>query len=360
MIGTLRASATYDLLSSRRSQIANIQNQLNDASLEVATGVKTNVYQSLGFGASEVLALRAQIESNEGYVTSNELLSGKLDITVATVNGIRDIAQDFLNVAILNGAAPTANAKDLQAAAISALEKLTGKLNTTYQSAALFSGIDSNQNSIQKWDVVNPATGLSPSDVLASVIGAGVGTVADATSKVNALVDIFNSSDIAQPNRNFEATFYNGSPVLQSGGTATPRLLAQIDKNTTLSYGIQANDPAFTDVLRGLAMIAGTDVSTIGDGAAYKVWMESAVNALSNGVFGLIEVESKLGAQQQQVAEKITAQKNLSDVYNTRVNTLEGVDLYEAASRVLQLETQLQASYTVTSRLSQLTFLDYM
>ena len=360
MIGALGPSSTYDLLSMRSTQIQEIRDRLNNASLEVATGMKADVYKSLGFRSSEILALRAQVDRNEGFIASNQLLSSKLDVTASTLNGIRSIAQNFMNEVTPNANAPTASASGLQAAAISALEQLTGQLNSTYQGGALFSGIDSNQTSLQGWNQTHVTTGLSPSDVLASVIGAGFTDATDATNKVDAIADIFASADVIQPNRNFEATFYNGAPLLQSGGASTPRLQAQIDKNTTLKYGIQANDQAFRDVLRGLSMIASTDVSAIADGAAYEVWMSNAVSALSQGVSGLIEVESNLGAQQQQLSERITAQQNLGDIFNSRVNDLEGVDLFEAASRVIELETQLQATYTVTSRLSQLSFLNYM
>lgn len=360
MIGTLRASATYSLLTARRSDIENVQSQLNQASLEVATGLKADVYKSLGYGASEVLSLRAQVDRNASYITSNNLLASKLDVTAITLTEIRATVQGFLDVAIVNSDTPTASASDLQAAALVALEKITAQINTTYQSSALFAGIDSNQVPLQKWDEVDATTGLSPSDVLASVVAGGITNLADATSKVDAIVDIYASADLALPNRNFEATFYNGSPLLDGGGLDTPRLQAQIDKNTTLSYGVQANDAAFTDVLRGLAMIAATDVSTIADGDAYEAWMGSAVNALSGGVNGLIKVEADLGTQQQQLAERITAQENMADIFNARVNELEGVDLFEASNRVLQLENQLQATYTMTARLAQLTFLDFI
>ncbi len=360
MVGIVRASSTYDLLATWRSQTSDLQNQLNTVSLEVATGLKSDVYRSLGFQSSEVLALRMQFSRNEDYISSNELLANKLDVTALTLSGIRDITQDFLNIATPNANAPTTSASGLQAAALAAIEQLTGQLNTTYQNTALFAGIDSGQIPLQKWEGVDADTGLSPSDVLANVIGGGFADGTDAAQKASVLEDIFSSTDSINPDRNFEATFFNGSPLQQSGGAATPRLKSQIDKNTTLSYGIQANDPAFTDVLRGLSMIAAIDVSTIGDGEAYDAWMSNAISALSSGVSGLIEVEAKLGSQQQALDERISAQVSLGDVFNSRINNLEGVDLYEASSRILLLETQLQATYTVTSRLSNLSILNFL
>lgn len=360
MIFTSRASSTYDLLSTFRSQTSQLQNRLNEASQEVATGKKANVYKSLGFGASEVLSLRAEVNRNDGFITSNQLLASKLEVTSGTLKDIRTLTQDFLNTAIPNSSSPTTSAVDLQAAAISALEQVTAHLNRTYQNAALFSGIDSDKISLQNFTQVNPTTGLSPSDALASVVGAGITNLADANQKIGEIEDIFTSNDTLQPNRNFEATFYNGSPLLQPGGSETARLQGQIDKNATLPYGIQANDPEFTNILRGLSIIASTDVSQIADEEAYSAWVGSAVDALTAGVSGLINVEANLGRQQKALDDKITAQQNLGDVFSSRVNQLEGVDLLEASTRVLQLETQLQASYTITSRISKLSFLNYV
>ena len=39
---------------------------------------------------------------------------------------------------------------------------------------------------------------------------------------------------------------------------------------------------------------------------------------------------------------------------------MEGVDPYEAATRLSALETQLQASYAVTARLSRMSFLNFL
>ncbi len=360
MVGIIRTSASYDLLATWRSQTSDLQNKLNTVSQEVATGVKADIYKSLGYQSSEVLALRMQMGRNDDYLMSNEMLANKMDYTSATLGNMRNITQDFLILATPNANSPTQSAASLQKLAASTLEQLTGLLNTTYQNTAIFAGIDNAQMPMQDWDSVNPATGLSPNDVLANVIGTGVTDSADATQKASALKDIFSSTDTTNPDRNFEATFFNGSPLKQPDGTETPRIKSQIDKNTTLSYGIQANDPAFTEVLRGLSMIAAFDVSQIDDAAAYEAWMTDAVAAVANGVSGMTEAEAQLGAQQKIVDDRISAQQNLGDLFSSRISSLEGVDLYEASSQILLLENQLQATYTVTSRLSKLSMLNYI
>ncbi|NJM28730.1 MAG: hypothetical protein HC855_00075 [Rhizobiales bacterium] len=43
-----------------------------------------------------------------------------------------------------------------------------------------------------------------------------------------------------------------------------------------------------------------------------------------------------------------------------RVQESEGVDQYEAAMRMNQLMTQLEASYAITAKISKLTLADYL
>ena len=53
-------------------------------------------------------------------------------------------------------------------------------------------------------------------------------------------------------------------------------------------------------------------------------------------------------------------QEDLLNVLNSRVLALEAVDPYEAATRLQLLETQLQSSYVLTSRLANMTLLNYL
>jgi flagellar hook-associated protein 3 FlgL len=47
-------------------------------------------------------------------------------------------------------------------------------------------------------------------------------------------------------------------------------------------------------------------------------------------------------------------------VQRTQISNYESVDPYEAITRMNSLETQLQASYQVSSRLSSLSILNYL
>ena len=134
----------------------------------------------------------------------------------------------------------------------------------------------------------------------------------------------------------------------------------QIDEGVTLNYGVQANDAAFTDLMRGLTMLAAVDVSQIADPDAYAAYVTEAVDAISVGIGGVLAAETQLGAQQKLVEDTSTALEDVNDIYNSRILALEAVDPYEAATRLSQLETQLQSSYAVTARLMNLSLLNFL
>ncbi len=361
MIGTVRTMSTLDALSTQRRVAADLDMRLSKAATEASTGQKADIYQALGLRASEALVLRAGMARNEAFIASNEMLSSRLELTALTLRQTRETAQGFLDLAVSNVAGPTQTAGELQHAAKLALERLTGQINTTFRGVPIFAGTDSAQAPLQRWDAVNPATGLSPNDVLGVTVGMGLADGADATDKAARLAEIFASAPtVLPPEQRFESTFFNGTPQLAPDGTAAPRVTARIDESTVIQHGVQANDPAFTDLLRGLSMLASLDASAIADPDAYRVWVGEAANAISSGISGLIEAESRLGSQQQTVEQVLGMQRDRQSLFNSQVLTLEGVDPYEAATRLSQLQTQLEATYAITARLSRLSFLNYM
>lgn len=107
-------------------------------------------------------------------------------------------------------------------------------------------------------------------------------------------------------------------------------------------------------------MLAGVDAATIDDPAAYEAWMGRATAKLGSGVSGLIAAETRLGTAQGRVEEVAERQASRATLYSRQINELDGVDPYEAASRMTELDSRLRASYEVTARLQRLSFLDYM
>ena len=360
MASVLNSVSTYQANLASRRLVARIDSAAREAGKEATTGLRADVFRSLGIRSAESLALRGIMQQNQAFITANRRTESQLDLTGLTLQAARVTAEGFLEKAVPNSLSATAAVNTLQEAARAALEEFSSQLNTSYNGAYLFAGVDTAGPPLQQWREVNPGSGLSPAGVVGGIIGGGITSVADAAAKADELRQAFADADAAQPARNFEETFYNGSKRLDAAGQPNPRSVARIDEAQTLDYGIQANDQGFRDILRGLSMLAETDVSKITDDAAYAEWVGAAVTAVSNGVAGIRDTEVRLAFQQQRLQAALTRQEGQDDLYSSRVLALEGVDTYEAASRMTQLQSQLEATYAVTARLAGLTFLKYM
>ncbi|MBY6093040.1 flagellin [Maritimibacter alkaliphilus] len=359
MISISNSVSTYGSNLLRRQTVTDLTNQLMKAEYEVTTGLLQDVYGELGARSAQSLTLRSQMATAESFVDSNTLLANRMEVTADALGALRETAQEFLDAAIVNRDSKGSTVETLQMLAKTTQGQLVATANTTYQGAALFSGTATDTTSLQAWDQVNAASGLSPADVMSGIVGTGPTTTAEAEAMIAQLDAVF-SSDASAGTSGYETTFYNGTDLLDETGAPNDRLTARIDTGTEISYGVQANDRAFTQLMQGLAMIATTDPAAIDDEDAYEAWMTKAVDMISAGVSGVLELETELGGQQNRVATMIETQESRIDLYNSQILDLEGVDEYEAATRLTTLQTQLQASYQVTSLMNSLSFLNYM
>jgi len=125
---------------------------------------------------------------------------------------------------------------------------------------------------------------------------------------------------------------------------------------------VTASNPAIVEIISGLAVLALADpinsppvlLSLNPD------VVDAAADRVSSGTVTLTNVRSELGVKQEQ----IRADQKLLDIEETIVttafNSLTARDQFEAASALKILESNLEASYLLTSRLASLSLLNFM
>jgi flagellar hook-associated protein 3 FlgL len=213
------------------------------------------------------------------------------------------------------------------------LDAAISAFNTRYEGRSLFSGDASNQ----------PA--LADSETLLTDVRA---IFAGATGNVQLQADLdayFNT-----PGGGFETNIYLGG----DGDAAR----TEISDGELVNYSAKADEQPVRDLLRSLATLVVANEQ--------GAWPERN-EALSSAGAGLIQaandittMRSRVGAAEERMAaadNRLEAEATaLSASYNERT----AIDPYEAASRLQALETQLEASYVATSRISQLTFANFI
>lgn len=353
MITLMRTYSTLQASVDGRRQVADLSRQLNQAGEEATTGYKSDRFRALGSRAGEAMATRARLDRLESFATINATLDRRLEMTGSSLGDMRASLQTVLDLAVPSTEGHAFTGAQLQAAARAALDQVIGQVNRSYEGVSLFSGVANTVQAIQPYDTVNPASGLSPRGMVETAIGAMPVDAAQANAKADALAAIFDPA--ATGAATYRETVYNGAARDMAGKGMSVR----IDEEEVLDYGVQADDPAFSEMLRGLSMLASVDISTLDDQAA-QAWTSRAFEALENGRTGLLSAETRIGAQRRQLEDTMESQAARVTLYRQQIDSVEGVDPYEAATRLTQLQTQLEASYAITARLSKLSFLNYM
>lgn len=356
---TIGRISTQQFNQMNRDLISRTTVSLQQAAKEVVTGRRADVFLDLGPQAASSLTLRTREDETQAYLTSNSLLQGRLQVQLDSVDSIRGQVIDVLEPVLANASMPLAGADTIQIQARTALEITIAQLNVSFSGETLFGGTRSGAPPLTQYSDVNPNTGLSPQDVVNSIITGPPATLADITQIVADLDAVFSSTS-ANPNEDFEGTFYNGTPELDGSGIPNPRISARIEPGLELDYGLQANDEPFREVIKGFAMLAAFDVTEISDPDVYVAWMDEVTKVLGDASLEVLNISAEIGFRQQTVE---TAQRRLEAVSNvniTQLAQLEEVDPYEAATRMTALETQLRATYEVTAQLNSLSLLNYL
>lgn len=135
-----RAPSTLYSNLLRRNTNAELQTRLSQAEQELSTGVKTDIYKSLGTAASEALALNATLERDAAQIVSNNLLAGRLESMSGAIAAIREAVQPAMELALANGTSAGGTVDGLHGEARMALDALIGQANATHAGMALFSG----------------------------------------------------------------------------------------------------------------------------------------------------------------------------------------------------------------------------
>lgn len=359
MVSYVQTVSSLQSLLSRQRTTNDMSRLMLQAEQEVATGRHSDPFAALGARSIEAMSTRAVYERTEGRIESNTFLQNRLDLMATALGNVREAAQEVLTATITNTDASSSRPQFLKDLAKDAYETIASFMNSSYNGKSLFAGVDSDQTAMNSWGQADGVTGLSPSDVMASIVGGGITSAADATAKLAEVDAVFNGTPATAAHA-YDESFFNGTPLTDGLGNPMPRMTAQIDENLDISYGVQANDQGFRDLMRGLAMLASADPAEITDDAAYEAWVGAAAGALGSGVNAVLNAETRTGTMQKLVEDANDRLNSKQEVLSLHISSLETVDPYEAATRLTSIQTQLQASYAVTARLSQLSYINFM
>lgn len=257
-----------------------------------------------------------------------------MQLALGRVNGAREeLATALGTLSLESNSLQTGMAAD---AGRIAFESIVNALNTRLADQSLFSGATTDRQAL-----TDPATML---DELRGII-AGLTAPADVRDAI--------ANWFTQPGGGFETSGYQGD----TGPLPTRR----IDEETTVTMTARADDPAIRELLTATAIAALSDDPNLqfSDRDRGELIETAKIGVLVSAA-PMVHLQAEIGSQEARIENanvRISAQISALTIMR---NQMTGADPFETASRLEQVQVQLETHYTVTARLSRLSLAEYL
>lgn len=323
-------------LTKLNRSVAGIKNETDRARNEVVTGRIEDLTKATRGDVGSLHLLKSAIDEAQSYQANLKVAANRAERTqtvLATLTG----ESSTLATNVLSYLGPQ-NVNALRASADNAkgaLYVVFSNLNVDAGGRALFSG-----------DTPD-ASPLGDPDQLIEDVRQIIAGATDEASANAALDQYFNS-----PTGGFATTIYRGG-----AGDAAPTELAP---GVRVAASVKADAQPIRDLLRGLAVIANYETEPQSGAADRDRLVGAAANTLLNAESDLVQLRSRIGVSESRIAQRIdefqAEEQSLTSLYNSKTTR----DPYEAASALQLLQSQLESSYMITARLSQLTLTNFL
>jgi flagellar hook-associated protein 3 FlgL len=158
--------------------------------------------------------------------------------------------------------------------------------------------------------------------------------------------------------------WYNGEQDTSANGSARGSAVVQIDTSITVQYGVRADEQALRSQLQTVAVFAAVTTPATDPYANAQV---AALNqrvaqnlATIPGTQTIENMEADFAGAQASIKAATDRQVQTRGMAQTMLDSIEGINDDEVATKILALQTALQASYQTTSMLYQTTLTKFL
>lgn len=332
-----------------RYQMLRMQADLVKANTEMVTGRVADTGLALGARTGMSVSFHREIDRLKSLIDSNSFAATRLEATQIGLRELTDSVSDLMS-AFTTAYATGSNPAIAKQQADSILAALTSTLNTNVNGEYLFAGINTDVKPLA--DFRDPA---SPNRIaFDAAFATHFGfppTDAAAASISHADMDAFLTAVEPQ---------FLGAGWNTLWSTATDQqITSRITLTETAQTSVSANISGFRKLAMTAAVVSATFEGPLSEGARGAVF-ERALEMLGQALSELSNQQGITGITEQRISnakERMTMQVNL---LTNSLYDLEGVDEYEASSRVTGLMAQIELSYSLTARMQQMSLLRFL
>ncbi|MDB5617107.1 flagellar biosynthesis protein FlgL [Tardiphaga sp.] len=166
-------------------------------------------------------------------------------------------------------------------------------------------------------------------------------------------------------------SWYKGEANTTANGSARGSAVAQVDQSITVQYGARADESALRSQLQTVAVFAAfsIDVTNIANPNVAKD-ANAQVAALNQrvaqnlapvaGTQSIQDIQADFAGASVSIKAATDRQTQTKALSQTLLDSIEGINDDEVATKILALQTALQASYQATSKLYQMSLVKFL
>lgn len=300
------------------------QRKVYDLQTQVSSGKVSSDYAGVGADVHRLVSLKIATARTDQYQANNEIVDQRLEAMETSVAQIYESATEFRTLLINALNANNAQEMGIDVEARNYKDEMAKLLNIEQDGRFLFAGSRTDTRPVDLTGWTPPVWPLTP------------------------------------PLTQYTDEYYKGDQVTLS--TAA-------DTDLTVSYGITGDEDAFEYVLRAMHYV---DISGPGVGNDTLETALALVNAAlgttqGDGTLGvpaltrdLADLRTDIGISRRALENANTNHEDFQLYAQQGIGDIENVDPAQALAQLSADQTQLEASYMVLTRLSQLSLMNYL
>ncbi|MFC7335260.1 flagellin [Rhodocista pekingensis] len=349
--------STMALARQTRNLVRTMQTDMHTLELEIGTGKKSDVAGSVGSRAALLLDLRNARQTTAEYRQSIQTQSSRLTLMQEALDKVRGSATHVRDLALsVSGSGDGAAAATIDEAALNALQTLSSMFNSSQSGRYLFAGTRFDTRPMQPPTEAAPS-GVVPLDAVKSVLSSlgPTSTAADVDAALNGpngLSSLFSDTYGGGPAapENFSKTFFLGS---------TTQVKGRAGEDLPVTYACTAGDEPVRTLLKGLYLLAAVPSESVST-EAYQRITDQGWRLITQATDELIDTQGILGLQEELLKRADERHEVEDGLLSKQITQMEMADPYETGLRLNTLETQLEATFAMTSRISKLSLIDFL
>ena len=340
------------LTGASRQAVMQAQARLTNLEKEQSSGTFADVGLRIGSHSGQFVSVTAERDNLQSITDDNALTSTRLSATQTALTTLQTQASSFL--ATLTQASSGGNATEgLQNTAAGNLSSLIATLNTSVGGQHLFGGINTAETPVKDY-AAGSASKMAVDDAFQAAFG---------VSQISAGASSVSASDMQAFLTTGFAPLFSGTDYTTNWSSASDETISsRIAPAQSVTTSVSANNPVFQKLAQAYAMVSefgGTPLNAQASHAA----ITAATSLMGSAITDLINVQAGVGVVQSTVSAATDSMSAQVDLLTSQAGTLSQLsdrDLYAIPTEISTLTAQLQASYSITAQLKQMTLASYI